>query len=94
MLERLRHLRNDWSGEIPDKVVHLGAHKARRSWFQAIVAELKVGIQEGEITDPAKIRAAEEFMGRYTAPEFLNQKLTERGDIEAGDRIINVILSK
>jgi len=94
MLEHLRNLRNGWSDEISDVIVHFGTYKARKSWFQGIVIELELGIINGEITDPAIIQAAERFMDRHTSQEFQNQELTTREDIEAGNRIVDLILGR
>ena len=41
-LDRLRSLRDENSGEIPDEIVHTGRFKVRGGWFYAVAGNVQL----------------------------------------------------
>lgn len=96
-LEHLIVLRDTWSDEIPDRVIHSDSRimsKARRNWFVGVVADVKVALDEGYIQSAEAREATEKLMDRFTSRKFIKQKLTKKEDIQEANRLIDVILGR
>lgn len=94
--DRLRHLRDDWSDEIPDEIIHSTspnkAFKVRVGWFQGVTATLEAALEQ--IDDPALEAEVTRFVNYYTSDVFKAQELTKASDIFAANRIINRVLGE
>ena len=92
----LRSLRDDYSDEIPSKIVHSDTpgyeyHKVRSAFFLALISCLENGIQEGQITSP-ELDTARKLIERFHSKEFGDQELTTAQDInDANERITKLI---
>lgn len=64
-MERFKWFRDEFSDEIPDKVLQgRGAFKVRRNWWHGLVGNLDRGLKRGHI--PEKHRAeTEAFIEHY-----------------------------
>lgn len=93
-LERFQWLRDEFSDEIPDNVLHgRGNFKVRRNWWQGIVGDLARGLDNGVVSEELKPEV-EQFLTHYTSEEFHQQPLTTRADIDRANRLLNRILEK
>ena len=97
-IEHLKWLRFDYSDEIPARIVlsddSVNKFKARKNWFQGVVADVDRALTKGHITTQAGKVAAEQLLERFTSKEFVKQKLTTKSDIDEANRLIDVILGK
>lgn len=93
-LERFQWLRDKFSDEIPDKVLHgRGDFKVRRNWWQGVVSNLERGLGNGVV--PEELRPeVESFLDDYTSEEFHKQPLTTKADIERANGLLDRILGK
>ena len=98
LLEHLRGLRDDWSDEIPEEIIHSDApdskFKVRASWFVGVTADVFCALEEGEIKTPQGRAAAEQLITRFTSEEWANQDLTTAEDIQEANRLIDIILTE
>ena len=94
--EKLRHLRDDYSDEIPDEIIHStspnNAFKVRRGWFQGVTANLEAALKETD--DPVLEAEVKWFVNHYTSDVFKAQGRTKNTDIFAANRIINRVLGE
>jgi len=97
-LEQLKELRFNFSDEIPSRIVHSNdpdnKFKVRKNWFQGVVANVANALEDGQISTQEGKVAAEQLLKRFTAEEFVDQKLTTPVDINEANRLIDVILEK
>ncbi len=96
--DKLRYLRDNFSDEIPDQVIHStspnNAFKVRRNWFQGVVATLERALDEGLVSNPDMEWRVNVFIRDYTSQEFKDKPLTEASDIDEANRIINLVLGE
>lgn len=93
-LERFQWLREKFSDEIPDKVLHgRGDFKVRRNWWQGLVGDLERGLGNGVV--PEELRPeVESFLDHYTSEEFHDQSLTTEVDIQRANGLLDRILGR
>jgi len=91
--ERFQWLKDEFSDEIPDKVLHDGDFKVRRIWWQGLVSNLERGLDNGVV--PEEFRPeVKRFVEHYTSKEFHNQPLTTEADIKRANGLLDRILVK
>lgn len=100
-IARLTSLRDDWSSEIPEEVLHSdsddGQHKVRNAWFGGVIGELDLLLIDHEEDPEAAefVAEAQAFVAKYKSPADWKDKsgfgdrLTTADDIASGDAIIN-----
>lgn len=89
-LEHLRRLHDDFSDEIPDKVLHgRGDFKVRRNWWQGVVGDLDLLRSHGQIPPELQVEV-DGFLEHYTSDEFHDQPLTTSVDLG----VVNNLLSR
>jgi hypothetical protein len=92
-LERFQWLKDEFSDEIPDRVLHFGDFKVRRIWWQGLVSNLERGLGNGVV--PEELRPeVERFVEHYTSKQFHNQRLTSEADIKRANGLLDRILGK
>jgi hypothetical protein len=93
-LERFQWLKDQFSDEIPDKVLQgRGNFKVRRNWWQGLVGDLERGLRNGVV--PEELRPdVEQFLDHYTSEEFHNQSLTTEADIQRANGLLSRILGR
>ena len=93
-MERFKRLRDEFSDEIPDKVLSgSGDFKVRRNWWNGLVGNLDRGLKKGHI--PEEHRAeAEAFIEHYGSDDFHRQPLTTEADIERANGLLDRILGR
>lgn len=92
--ERFQWLRDEFSDEIPDKVLHgRGNFKVRRNWWQGVVGDLSRGLDNGVIPDGLRPEV-ESFLEYYTSDEFHQQPLTTEADIQRANALLDRVLSR
>ena len=93
-LEHLIRLSENFSDEIPGKVLHgKGDFKVRRNWWQGVVGGLDCLISQGQI--PSALEGeVEDFLTHYTSEDFHRQPLTTEKDITRANNLIDKILGK
>jgi hypothetical protein len=98
VLGHLSHLRQEYSDEIPSQIIHSSdknnRFKVRKGWISNVVGDLEVAINQGVVTDPKIIQAANEFIDWATGEEFGKQERTTKADIEKANRMIDQVLGK
>lgn len=98
LLEHLVWLRNEFSDEIPDEIVHStdkdNKYKVRRSWFTGVVAAAEEALRKGEIKTSEGKLAVEQLSERFTSEEFIQKAKTEKEDIEKANELIDIILEE
>lgn len=96
--KRLRKLRDDYSEEIPEKILSGISpdrkFKVRRNWWQGVVGSLLNTLKWNLITDPEIRAEVEEFTNHYKSEEFHDQPLTTARDIQRANEIINLVLGE
>ncbi len=92
MIERLRCLRDGYSDEIPEEILHgQGRFKVRRNWWHGLIGYLERGLEYGDI--PKEFgEEIEAFVERYTSEEFHRQPLTTSDDISRANSLLDKIL--
>ncbi|KKR71146.1 MAG: hypothetical protein UU12_C0007G0017 [Candidatus Woesebacteria bacterium GW2011_GWA2_40_7b] len=95
--ESLVELRDNWSEEIPDRMVHStdGPWKVRTGWFLSLAANLEVFRDEGfvpndslEIVQQYLDWWTKDYKERKSEPDVINT----REDIKRGNNVINKVL--
>lgn len=90
-LERLAWLRDEFSDEVPDEIIHgAGKFKVRRAWWQCLAGNLDNGLREGVI--PEELRADTRAFLRHTTTEFRQQTLTKPDDIQRANNLLDRII--
>ncbi len=99
LIEKLKHLRDDYSDEIPAEMVHSSSpermFKVRRSWFHSLLVRLEVGLMDGVIKDPEVVSKVEEFT-QWAKEDFRVRdelRVTTREDIEKANDTISCVLN-
>lgn len=92
-IEHLRRLRTKFSDDIPDKVLHGGDFKVRRNWWQGVVGNLEIALNNG-LVPPGLRQETEDFLKHYTSEEFHNQPLTTTEDIGWVNSLLDRILGQ
>lgn len=93
-MERFRWFRDDFSDEIPDKVLHgCGDFKVRRNWWHGLIGDLGRGLKKGHIPEELKPEV-ESFIRDYTSDEFHYQPLTTEADIKRANGLLDRILGR
>ena len=93
-LEHLRRLHDDFSDEIPDRVLHgRGAFKVRRNWWQGVVGDLDRLRSQGQIPQELQ-EEVDGFLDHYTSEEFHEQPLTTPEDISRVNGLISRIIPR
>ncbi|MCB0169335.1 MAG: hypothetical protein KDJ97_02185 [Anaerolineae bacterium] len=93
-LEHLRKITDNFSDEIPNKVLHgRGNFKIRRNWWSGAITDIELALNRGEISTEL-VEETKEFVNHYTSEDFHNQPLTTREDIQRVTRLIDRILNR
>lgn len=93
-MEHLRRLREDFSDEIPSKVLHgHGDFKVRRNWWQGVIGDLDSAINQGLVSKELR-EETEQFLAHYTSEEFHEQKLTTADDIQRANSLLDRVLER
>jgi len=98
--EKLTELRDDFSDEIPEKIIHSDQtsdkkYKAVKYWWTALNSYLQTGIDFDVIQEPELKKDVDAFIKKYSSKEFNNQPRTTTDNInEANKTISNVLSSK
>ncbi len=91
LLEILYELRDGYSSEIPERIVHSTdeniKYKVRASWFGMVWLYFD-GLFRGDLIPRALIQKRDEVMQNVTTRLKLNKGLTSRLDIEEVDRLL------
>lgn len=94
--EYLRTLRDNWSDEIPDNIIHgpisgtdKKQFKVRRNWWQGVVGSLG-RLQLKGLISPEMNDEVTEFIAYYTSDQFT---LTTPDDIQRANALITRIIS-
>jgi len=96
-IEYLRILRDDYSDEIPNKVLNGSMprdqikYKVRRNWWNGLVGGLSRVQEKGLISNELQ-EDVTAFLEHYTSEEFHNQPLTTAEDIQKANNLLNKIL--
>lgn len=97
-MEHLRWLRDDFSDEIPGRIVDGydkdNKYKARKNWFQGVVAGVSGALDDGEIKTSEGKHAAERLIERFTLKEFRRGERTEEKDIKEANKLIDIVLQE
>ena len=97
-LEHLRQLRDDYSDEIPEEIIHEGKFKVRGRWFASIIADLEIGLREGVI-GAQHVGVIQSFFDKYLVEThdsqntFGTERIT-RDQIEEGNHLLDVVLGR
>jgi len=92
-IEKLGWLRDEFSDEIPNEVIHGGGRfKVRRAWWQCLTGNLELGLQEGVI--PEELREDTQTFLEDTITEFRQQSLTYPEDIQRANNLLDRILGR
>jgi len=95
-LTHLAFLRDQYSDEIPQIIIHSTAKnnrfKVRKAWFAGVVGDLEIALTDGLITDPDTVLQANNFIDKYSSKDFNHQERTTADDIAAANAIIGLIL--
>lgn len=96
--DRLRTLRDSWSDEIPEEIIHSNSRnnrfKVRKNWFQGVTATLEEVLEGIDDEDFEKRIKIAEFVTQYTSPSFKDKPLTEESDIYEANEMINFVLGE
>ena len=65
--------------------------KARSGWFAAIIIDMHLAVENGQITDSELIAKINDFSLHYTSSEFVNRPRTLPTDIDAATKLIDEI---
>ncbi|GEM_PF-1729108 len=88
--ENIRMLRDAYSNEIPENIVHStdenNKFKVRGAWWAALGGNLRVSLREGTITDPLVRSNIENFL------DTPKSEMTTKEDIDRANKIINIVL--
>lgn len=91
--EKLQWYRDEWSEEIPEEIIHSGMYKVRAAWFTGVISVIDVARDYNDIKSWRNRLRAKKFMKKYASQEFKMQELITINDIEAGNKIINQMLT-
>lgn len=93
-MEHLKRLRNEFSDDIPDTVLHGdGSFKVRRNWWQGVIGDLETALSKGLVPNDLK-QETEGFLEHYTSDEFHAQPLTTSEDIGKVNSLLDRILGR
>jgi hypothetical protein len=90
LLLELRHLRDDYSDEIPEQVINSVTgqeYKVRNAWFGFVAGHLELGEINGLISEELAEKARQ-FGDKYCTDEF-RDRLTTSEDIEEANALLN-----
>lgn len=97
-IEYLRVLRDDYSDEIPELVLHgpvsavdRKAFKVRRNWWNGVVGGLD-RLQSKGLVPPGLDEEVQNYVSHYSSDEFHNQPLTTADDIQRANDLITRIV--
>ena len=92
---RLVELRDNYRGEIPDRIIHSDApdnlFKVRRGWFTSLRIILEESIWRGEIVDPEVRKQVEKFI-EFVSDDYGRRMKTTPEDIAYADTVIDLVL--
>ncbi len=92
--EFLQHVKEDFSDEIPSKIMRgEGEFKVRKGWFFYVTS----GLQEASakhLVPPELEEEVKAFVKHYTSDKFHTQALVTREDIDKGNKILDEFLEK
>lgn len=92
--EIFRWLRDDFSDEIPEKMLSgEGDFKVRRNWWQGLISYLYLGIKKG-IIDASLKSDVDQFTSEFTTDEFKRKPRTEKSDIDKANTLLDKILGR
>lgn len=96
--DKLRYLRDSFSDEIPEEVVHSTSpnkkFKVRKGWFQGVTATLERALDEGFVANHDIELQVKDFVEEYLSQDFKDKPLTEASDIFEANKIINLVLGE
>jgi hypothetical protein len=97
IFSKLRYLRDDFSEEIPKRIIHStdpdNRYKVRAAWFTCVSAYLSLGMRKGFISDELRERA-QEFIDYCASDQFHYQPRRSLADIERANMVINKVVGE
>ena len=94
LLSRLQELRYDFSGDIPEVILHSNMgqprYKVRKVWFQAIIAEGELAILDGVVSEGSE-KIYNAFYDWYTTYKVF-YRLKTKEDIKKGDEVLDSMI--
>jgi len=98
-LKELKWRLNEWSDEVPDKIMHgpaedlpnEGRFKVRKNWWHGLMGDLHCALEDGVIPKTMELEVRE-FMNRYGVERDFTRRLTTKEDIEEANALIRKIL--
>ena len=99
MITDLKHLRDDYSEDIPDEILHSPMespppkYKVRKAWFTVLVAMLDNLFRDNLIINVELNQKIQRYKKSVVNFEFTN-RLTTRNDIDEANSLINEIIAE
>lgn len=98
LVEYLRILRDEYSDEIPEQVLHgfvtdqdRKKFKVRRNWWHGVVGGLDI-LQSRGLVPSGLEQEVSDFVEHYSSKDFHNQPLTTADDIARANEILTKIV--
>jgi len=91
MWERLR---DEWSDEIPEEIVHGRSFKARKVFFANVALSLQLACEKGEIANSDVVEEVSRFIDDYAGSDEFHDRLTTDNDIARANDILDEILGR
>lgn len=95
LLQELLRLRDEYSGEIPDRIVSSTddqGYKVRKGWFSLVTGNLELGMEQGLVSQKL-VEKAEQFADKYCMGDFA-ARLTTKEDIDEADALLNEVIEE
>jgi len=99
-IDYLKMLRDEYSNEIPDQILHGPVsvtnpkrNKARRNWWFCVVGRLDK-LRSKNLVPFGLDEEVNDFIKHYSSKEFHNQLLTTEADINKANELITKIVGK
>jgi hypothetical protein len=90
LLRELIRLRDEYSSEIPDKIVGSKdeqGYKVRKAWFNFVSGNLELAMMQGLVSQELA-QKTEQFAEKYCESDF-GERLTTKQDIYEADVLLN-----
>ena len=95
LLVELKKLRDDYSDEIPERVVSSVSgpqYKVRNAWFGLVSGNLEMAVLRGLVSEDLA-KKQEEFADQFCNPGF-GERLTTKEDIEAANALLDEAIAE